>query len=46
MIVVMMFGMCVLGAAFGAFHELAFGSGFAPPGAITSCWPPLRWRST
>jgi hypothetical protein len=29
MIVVMMLGMCVLGAAFGAFHELAFGSGFA-----------------
>jgi hypothetical protein len=29
MIVVMMFGMCVLGTAFGAFHELALGSGFA-----------------
>ena len=29
MIVVMMLGMCVLGAAFGAFHELALGSGFA-----------------
>jgi hypothetical protein len=29
MLVVMMLGMCVLGAAFGAFHELAFGSGFA-----------------
>jgi hypothetical protein len=29
MVVVMMLGMCVLGAAFGAFHELAFGSGFA-----------------
>jgi hypothetical protein len=29
MLLVMMLGMCVLGAAFGAFHELAFGSGFA-----------------
>ena len=29
MVVVMMLGMGVLGAAFGAFHELAFGSGFA-----------------
>src|SRR5512146_2647781 len=29
MVVVMMLGMCVLGAAFGAFHQLAFGSGFA-----------------
>jgi hypothetical protein len=29
MIIVMMLGMCVLGSAFGAFHELAFGSGFA-----------------
>ena len=29
MIVVMMLGMCMLGAAFGAFHEFAFGSGFA-----------------
>ena len=29
MIVVMMLGMCVLGTAFGAFHELVFGSGFA-----------------
>jgi hypothetical protein len=29
MIVVMMLGMYVLGAAFGALHELAFGSGFA-----------------
>jgi flagellar biosynthetic protein FliP len=29
MIVVMMLAMCMLGAAFGAFHELAFGSGFA-----------------
>jgi hypothetical protein len=32
MLVVMMLGMCVLGAAFGAFHELAFGSGFAARG--------------
>ncbi len=29
MVAVMMLGMCVLGAAFGAFHQLAFGSGFA-----------------
>jgi hypothetical protein len=29
MIVVMMLGMCILGAAFGAFHELVFGSGYA-----------------
>ena len=29
MIAVMMLGMCMLGAAFRAFHELAFGSGFA-----------------
>jgi hypothetical protein len=29
MVVVMMLGMCVLGAAFGAFHKLAFGSGYA-----------------
>jgi hypothetical protein len=29
MIVVMMLGMCVLGAAWGAFHEVAFGSAFA-----------------
>ena len=29
MIVVMMLGMCVLGAAWGAFHEIVFGSGFA-----------------
>ena len=29
MVAVMMLGMCVLGAAFGAFHGLAFGSGFA-----------------
>jgi hypothetical protein len=29
MLLVMMLGMCVLGAAFGAFHELAFGSGVA-----------------
>ena len=29
MIVVMMLGMCVLGAAFGALHEVAFGSGVA-----------------
>ena len=29
MIVVMMLGMCVLGAAFGELHGLAFGSGFA-----------------
>jgi hypothetical protein len=29
MIVVMTLGMCVLGAAFGAFHEFVFGSGFA-----------------
>jgi hypothetical protein len=29
MVGVMMFGMVALGAAFGAFHELAFGSGFA-----------------
>jgi hypothetical protein len=29
MIVVMMVGMCVLGAAWGAFHEVVFGSAFA-----------------
>jgi hypothetical protein len=29
MLLVMMLGMCVLGAAFGAFHDLAFGSGVA-----------------
>jgi hypothetical protein len=29
MIVVMMLGMCVLGAAWGAFHQLVFGSAFA-----------------
>jgi hypothetical protein len=29
MIVVMMLGMCVLGAAFGGFHVLVFGSGYA-----------------
>jgi hypothetical protein len=29
MIVVMMLGMCVLGAAFGQLHVLLFGSGFA-----------------
>lgn len=29
MIAVMMLGMCVLGAAWGAFHELVFGSAFA-----------------
>src|ERR671930_1001274 len=29
MVGVMMLGMVALGAAFGAFHELAFGSGFA-----------------
>jgi hypothetical protein len=29
MIVVMMLGMCVFGAAFGALHQVAFGSGFA-----------------
>jgi hypothetical protein len=29
MVVAMMLGMCVLGAAFGAFHQLAFGSGYA-----------------
>jgi flagellar biosynthetic protein FliP len=29
MIVVMMLGMCVLGAAWGAFHEAVFGSAFA-----------------
>jgi hypothetical protein len=29
MVVVMMLGMCMLGAAFGAFHEFVFGSGFA-----------------
>ena len=29
MVVVMMLGMCVLGAAWGAFHELVFGSAFA-----------------
>jgi len=29
MVGVMMLGMCVLGAAFGAFHEFVFGSGFA-----------------
>ena len=29
MIVVMMLGMCVLGAAWGAFHEIVFGSAFA-----------------
>ena len=29
MIVVMMLGMCVLGAAWGAFHEVVFGSAFA-----------------
>lgn len=29
MIVVMMLGMCVLGAAFGELHVLLFGSGFA-----------------
>jgi hypothetical protein len=29
MIVVMMLGMCALGAAWGAFHEIVFGSAFA-----------------
>jgi hypothetical protein len=29
MVAVMMLGMCVLGAAFGAIHELVFGSGYA-----------------
>jgi hypothetical protein len=29
MMVVMMLGMVVLGAAFGSFHQLAFGSGYA-----------------
>jgi hypothetical protein len=29
MIVVMMLGMCVFGSAFGALHQVAFGSGFA-----------------
>ena len=29
MIVAMMLGMCVLGAAWGAFHEIVFGSAFA-----------------
>jgi hypothetical protein len=29
MVVVMMLGMVTLGAAFGAFHQLAFGSGYA-----------------
>jgi hypothetical protein len=29
MVVVMMLGMVVLGAAFGAFHQVAFGSGYA-----------------
>ena len=29
MVVVMMVGMVALGTAFGAFHQLAFGSGFA-----------------
>ena len=29
MIVVMMLGMCVLGAAWGAFHQIVFGSAFA-----------------
>jgi hypothetical protein len=29
MIVVMMLGMCVLGVAWGAFHEVVFGSAFA-----------------
>jgi hypothetical protein len=29
MIVAMMLGMCVLGAAFGALHVVVFGSGFA-----------------
>jgi hypothetical protein len=29
MIVVMMLGMCLLGAAFGALHQVTFGSGFA-----------------
>jgi hypothetical protein len=29
MIVVMMLGMCVLGAAWGAIHEIVFGSAFA-----------------
>lgn len=29
MIVVMMLGMCVLGVAWGAFHEIVFGSAFA-----------------
>lgn len=29
MTVVMMLGMCVLGAAWGAFHEIIFGSAFA-----------------
>ena len=29
MIVVMLLGMCVLGAAWGAFHEIVFGSAFA-----------------
>ena len=29
MIAVMMLGMCVLGGAFSAFHEFAFGNGFA-----------------
>ena len=32
MLLVMMLGMCVLGAAFGALHALLFGSGFAAAG--------------
>ena len=46
MIVVMMFGMCVLGAAWGAFHEIVLGARSLTPGAITSGLPPSRWPST
>ncbi len=46
MIVVMMLGMCVLGATWGAFHQIVFGSALAEASAITSGWPPSRWPST
>ena len=46
MIVVMMLGMCVFGAAFGALHQAAFGSGFAAAWRDHVGLAPSRWRST
>ena len=46
MLLVMMLGMCVLGAAFGELHVLLFGSGVAAAWRDHVALPPLRWRST